>query len=316
MSKIIVKALLVFILCIGFNLIGFSQKESIIIKTQKNKDKSVDFYYEKSVPGSYFLIIKFTALENSAMNTFRDVVKHDSGHLFTLRPEHEGKSIKYSYRTSGFRGVPNPKLDSLFTYALPFKKGKHIIIHENNNVGEKYFDDKSPKNWKSYGISRKKADTVTNMRKGIVVKITNKFDTDTLVKKSYTTKMNSILIEHPDGTFANYKGFKKGSVFVKLGQKVHPHTELGILDAFNDSYRLYFSVYYLMMEGLNSKGKNTVTNRKRQHAYVTPYFYTDNGSVKLEDNKKYEIVFDEEVFLKEFTKKELKKYKKNPSQFE
>lgn len=316
MSKIIAKALLVIILCIGFSHVGFSQKKSIIIKTQKNKDKSVDFYYEKSVPGSYFLTIKFTSLENSVMNTFRDVVKFDSGHLFTLRPEHEGKSIKYSYRTSWFRGIPNPKFDSLFTYTLPFKEGKHIIIHENNNVGEKYFDDESPENWKSYGISRKKADTVTNMRKGIVVKITNKFDTDALVKKSFTTKINSILIEHEDGTYGGYKGFKKDAIFVKLGQKVYPEMELGILDVFNDSYRLYFSVYYLMAEGLNSKGKNTVTNRKRHHAYITPYFYTDRGSVKLEDNKKYKIVFDEEVFLKEFTKKELKKYKKNPSQFE
>lgn len=308
--------LLLVFLFIGFSNNMFSQKKSIAIKTKKNKDKSVDFYYEKNVPGSYYLTIKFTSLENSGMNTFREVIKYRSGHLFTLTPNDADKNIRFSYKTSWIRGVPNPKTDSLFTYTLPFKKGKHVVIHESNNVGEKYFGDQKPINWKSYIIYRKQADTVTSMRKGVVVKIRNKFTADTSVTKRYTSKTNSVLIEHEDGTFANYKGFKKDAFLVKLGQEVFPQTNLGVLDVFNNSYRLYFSVSYLVIDKINSKEKNTVTNRKRQHAYITPYYYTDSGSSQLVDKTKYKIMFDEEIFLKEFSKKELKKYKKNPAQFE
>ncbi|GAA3638118.1 hypothetical protein [Flavivirga jejuensis] len=316
MKKKTKSGLLILFFFIGFSNNILSQEKTIKIKTERNKDKSVDFYYKKNLPGSFHLTIKFTTLENTKAYTYREVVKSNYGFLFKLKPKNANESIKYSYRTSYIRGIPNPKIDSLFTYTLPFKKGKHVIIHENNNVGEKYFNDEKPKNWKSYGIKRKQADTVTNMRKGIVVKITNKFDTDTLVKKKFTTQINRILIEHADGTFASYKGFKKDAIFVKLGQKVYPQTELGILDIFNESYRLYFNIYYLKTDSLNSKEKSTLTKRKRNYAYITPYYYTEKGAVQLENKNKYKIVFDDEAFLKEFSKKEFKKYKKTPEHFE
>jgi hypothetical protein len=47
------------------------------------------------------------------------------------------------------------------------------------------------------------------MRKGIVVDIKNEFQNDTLLMKILLVTPIVSLIEHEDGTYAIYKGFKK-----------------------------------------------------------------------------------------------------------
>lgn len=95
-------------------------------------------------------------------------------------------------------------------------------------------------------MDRVSADTIYNMRKGIVIDVINEFKTDSLDAYKYTSKMNKIFIEHDDGTIARYVGFNSKSIFIKPGQTVYPQTKLGVLDIFNNSvYRLYFDIYYL-----------------------------------------------------------------------
>ena len=192
----------------------FAQSDNIKITYKRNSNKSVDFYYTKKLPGSFYLSVRFTKLENSNSFDYSDVIKAKSGYLFTLRPIDNRKSIRFSYKRSWLRGVPNPKTDSLFTYGLPFKEGVKVLVRENKNVGEKYFGSEKPSKWKSYAAYVKTTDTVCSMRKGIVVGITNKYENDTISKKKFTTKRNSVRIEHQDGTIASYYGFKKNSFLV------------------------------------------------------------------------------------------------------
>ena len=155
------------------------------------------------------------------------------------------------------------------------------------------------------------------MRKGIVVKITNEYKADTLLEKRFTSKRNSIVIEHSDGTYASYTGFKKDSIFVELGQIAYPQTKLGIIDVFNNGqYRLSFSIYYLINNNLDFKEKQTLKNVKSRNKFLTPYFSTEHGIIKLTPNKKYIVAFNEPILFKELTKREKKKYKKNPNIFD
>ena len=92
-------------------------------------------------------------------------MKHDRGNLLKLAPANKEQNIGFSYDYSFIRGVPDPKVDSLFNYVLPFKKGKTIKINESSNLGEKYLGQEKPINWKSYVIDRTDADTVCSVRK-------------------------------------------------------------------------------------------------------------------------------------------------------
>lgn len=307
---------------ISFNQKLLSQNKNIEIKYERNPDKSVDISYTKELPGSYYLKLEFTTLTNcSESRSVEQVIKNSSGTIIKLRPINSDQHITFSYKYSSLVGNPNPKIDSLFNYTMPLKKGKKVKFVEAFYLSERLFGSEKPSDWKSYFIYRKKPDTICSMRKGIVVQIVNEFETDTLIKKSYSNQSNSIRVEHSDGTYAFYGGFKKNSIFVKLGQAVYPQTKLGILDTWNtDKYRLSFSMSYLNDTKSKNKTKNktkqNLKNQKSSYTYLTPYFMTENGSQKLKPKTKYIVTSNEKTLFEEFTKREKKKYKKNPELFE
>ena len=294
-----------------------SQADNIDIKYEILDDNSVQFSYSKKLPGSYYLKVTFPKLENSYPTVFQDVVKYPSGNLIKLRPIDEDKSIRFSYSYNYIKGVPNPKVDSLFRYILPFKNYRRLEVIEATNLYEIYFGTETPIDWKSYIVMSKKADTVCSMRKGIVVGIKNTFGVDASVGKTYSSQRNSLTIEHEDGTYAAYTGIKRNSFFVKLGQTVYPQQKLGILEAYSeDNHRLDFNVYYLYDHAIQKKQKLTMKDYKSRDRFLTPYFSTPNGIHNIKSGEIYVSEANEAVLFKEFTKKEKKAYKKNPDLFQ
>ena len=294
-----------------------SQKKKIEVKYEIKSDRSIDFYYEKNMPGSYYLTLKFDNLENCSNNKiYKKVIKNDSGSLLILEPQNKDKGISFSYKTKYIIGNPDPKINENIVYSLPFKVGKSIKIVEASNVGEKYFGSEKPIDWKSFIVYSNEPDTIYSMRKGIVVKIIDEYQNDDKINKAFTTKRNLILIEHKDGTYATYKGFNKNEIFVKLGQKVYPHTILGKLEKFNKtSYRLDFNSFHYLNNLLDDT-ENTLKNRNHKIKYLNPIFLSDNLNTKIKSKEIYKVSFNEELKLKEFSKREKKKYKKNPNNFQ
>jgi len=306
--------LMTFLTIVGVHHKLIAQNKNIEITYKRNSDKSVDISYTKELPGSYYLRLNFPILENCYPSEFEGVIKSSSGRLIELQPINKEQHVNFSYKYSFLRGVPNPKVDSLFNYTIPFKKGKKIKVQEASNLGEKYFGSEKPSNWKSYIVYTKSADTIHCMRKGIVVKITNKHKSDILFEKSYTSKRNSIIVEHSDGTYASYTGLKKNSFFVKLGQTVYPQTKIGIIEKFNkQNYRLSFAIYYLINANLESSKKQNLKNNKSQNEFLTPYFVTENGIDKLKSGKEHTVTFNKTILFEELTRREKRKQKKNPN---
>ncbi|MEZ7499483.1 hypothetical protein QO200_12130 [Flavobacterium sp. Arc3] len=144
------------------------------------------------------------------------------------------------------------------------------------------------------------------MRKGIVVNLKNEFQNDTLTKMVYTSKTNNIVIEHEDGTYAIYKGFKKDSFKVKLGDIVYPNTMSGTLNKFNnENYILHFSIYYFDNKAMFDSSK-LIKKSNSPYIYLTPYFYTAEGVIKIVAKSSYITDFNESILTKEMTKKGIK----------
>lgn len=301
---------------LAFQII-YSQQKKIEIKYERKKDNSIVFSYKKNVPGSYYLTVKFPRLENSfSRKTYNKVIKFAAGTLFTLKPRDREKGIAFSYNFKYILGNPNPKINAKISYALPFKKGKSVRIIEATNLGEKYFGSNKPIDWKSFIISSKEPEVIYSMRRGIVVEIVNEYQNDTEFNNSFTSKKNSIKVEHNDGSYALYSGFDKNEIFVKLGQEIYPHTTLGKLSKFDEStYRLNFNVFHYLKNLLDDK-KTTLKNRVHKTKYLNPTFYVDNTTKKIEQGKEYTVSFNEEIKLQEFSKREKRKYKKTPEKFQ
>ncbi len=297
-------------LSINFNLLA--QNKVVTIKTERNSDKSIDFYYEKTLPGSYYIIIEFNRLENANKSTFKKVVKHYSGKLFNIKPIDENRGISFSYKFKYSIGEPNPKVDSLFQYTLPFKRGSEVGVMLNKNFfGEEFLESEKKPSWYSLKFFSKSTDTVLCTRKGVVVKIRDEYNDNSKNGKIVTTKSNSITIEHADGTLANYYGFKKGGIIVKLGEKVYPHTKLGLVKKYNDKYSFIFRQFYISDNKTIYNEDRKLKDIAKGKKYVIPYFKTSNGSEQLESKKIYTVEFNEDVFFKEFSKREKKKYLKS-----
>ena len=298
--------------------ITYAQNKDIDITYDEKSDNSIDFHYTKNVPGSYSVRVEFNRLDNSnGSRVHEQVIKYGSGNLFTLRPYNKERGISFSYSVRYILGNPHPKVDDKILYALPFKTGKTVTIREATHLGEEYFGSEKPVDWKSFIVNTNEADTIYSMRRGIVVKIVDNYNSDDKFKKTFTSKRNWIVIEHKDGTYASYEGLDKNQIFVKLGQEVYPHTPLGKLGKFNkDDYRFDFSVYHYTDGLLDDQEKNTLRDRKYRTKYLNPNFFIDGSDKKIKPGESYKVLFNDDIKLQEFSRREKRKYKKNPSNFQ
>jgi hypothetical protein len=309
-------SIIILLLIFGTTFLTFAQSSDISVTYERGSDNSITFNYEKKLPGSYTISVKLTQVQNCLTSDYEGVIQNSTGTLFKLRPLRSDEGITFSYSYTYVHGNMNPKVDSTFTYALPFKKGKKMSPIALSFIGKTYFKDAEPKNWKAYRFTFKTPDTACAIRKGIVIKIEDKYQSDTSISVDYTSKQNSILIEHEDGSMAFYAGFLKNSFLVKEGDTVFPQTNLGILSKYdsNKNYYLSVQVYFFtkmkMNDYLEKRAGQTLAKQQHFQEYINPIFLTTEGKTKLVQRKEYIAEMNEETMIKEFTKKEIKNYKK------
>src|SRR5690554_5869501 len=286
----------------------FSQN-IITLKSQRNKDNSVNIQYTKNKPGSYHVYLNFTRYENMLLPQKRFIIKGSEGFLLKLRPINNQKPISYSYTYTYKREIPNSKVDTSFIYLLPFKNNTSIKVNHLNNLEAKYFDEEEPKNWKAFQFLSNKPDTICSVRKGVIVNVIDNYSIDTTHTYSFSSRRNAILIEHLDGTFARYQGLDGEKIFIKEGDIVLPNQPLGILTQYDkkEIYQLRFSIFYITENPL----ENHKNNEKSSAEYLDPYFQTTEDILKLSPRNKFTTKVTEDILIKELSKRELKNKKEN-----
>ncbi|WP_417939460.1 hypothetical protein [Flavobacterium sp. RS13.1] len=268
----------------------YSQSGKVIIVPIKNADNGVDFTYTKAAAGSYIVNFNFGKLQNTEVSGTKFNATADSGLLFTLKPINKNKKIDFSYSYSATQGYLNPTVNPDITYSLPFKEGKVVKIYAITR------NDVSPERWKSYLVYSKSQDTIYSMRKGTVVFIGDFSESnyDEITKKVTTIQRKRVVIEHADGTFANYSGLNEKAIWVAPGQKVDSQIELGLMDtADNDWFKFVFNVYYHEQD---EKNKN---NFRGTEVAFSPNFLTQKGIGKLLDKREYVVTYNDSIRLQE-----------------
>lgn len=300
--------ILTLIIHFWIGLTAYSQTDDIQIKYVRNLDKSYDFFYLKKQPGTYNIIVKLKSLKNATTNSYEGNVKDNSGFLFQLKPINDAKEIKFKCEAYFHQGNPKPNYDKDFVYLLPFKAGKNVSITKIVQSDDDLTNDKLPYNYYSNFAISNKENTVLAMRKGVVIKILNShiYDSTSIFP---IQKMNEVVIEHEDGTYAIYSGFKKNAIKAKLGQTVLPAEELGTLQkSIKNDYYLMFDTYYWANETDVFPDK-AVNPYKRIHKSLDSLFYTDKGPVVLPEDLNnvfnYKVASTEDIICKELTKNEI-----------
>lgn len=314
--KHLTKTFLCLLIALAITQMGYSQKKSFNITFERNDDKSVTFNYEKDYPGSTFLILEFKQLTNASSRTIKKTIKGYGGRITTLQPVDKNSGIGFSYSYRTITGNINAKPDFDFKYVLPFKDNKEVKVKNLSYLGKK-FGNSNPKNWKYFQFLTQPNGTVCAARKGVVVKVKNGFSANDEAEYGFKSESNSILIEHDDGTLANYSVLKKNSFMVSVGDKVYPSTPLALSGTYDkeENSQLRFTVYYLDKAikdyNLDKIKKQTLENRKHFYAYINPMFYVnDNATLQLKDNTLYTAMCNDAIMQFEMSKREKKRLKK------
>lgn len=286
-----------------------SQEYPLLIKTETKANNSVDFFYTKTDPGNYLVSITLNSLSNCYTTAQKFINANGySGKLLTLTPDKADQGIGYGYKYTIIRGIFKPKIDTNFVYILPFRKGSSVYVAELGYLKSAFFGASTPSDWKSYRFSTEKEDTVLAARKGIVVDIVDKYESE--MGYAFTSKRNVITIEHPDGTIVYYNGLKKGNILVKIGQTVYPGSRLGVNSQYNkdSKFDIDFTIVYLKSKDLENANEAKFETEKGYYGFVTPKFYVhDKGVVNLKSTQQAYIVSSTpDLINRELTKKELK----------
>ncbi len=293
----------------------FAQDDALRVNYQVNPNRNVELSYEKADLGTYTVVLDFTTLVNSSGSERRILTASGKmGRLETLTPTNKDQGITFSYKYSYIRGKLKPKINNDIVYVLPYRKGAKTKVSEAAFVNATYFGNTTPEDWKAYYFYTDTEDTIAAVRKGTVVDIKDTYDTDKPAEVAYKSSLNEIIIEHSDGTLATYRGFKKGSFKVSVGQVVFPGTALGLNSKYSESrpYGVYLIVTYLRSADLEGARGQSLATTKSLYGFITPNFYIDQnpkGAV-LRSGQQYEVESTPEIVTKEMTKREIKQLPK------
>lgn len=172
-----------------------------------------------------------------------------------------------------FRGIFVKNFDIKFPYALPVKNGK--ITAWKTDLRESV---------KTLNFYMHRGDTVYATRSGIACK---------------TANPKQLLIYHADHTFAAYLVMDEN--FIVPGEQVLTGQPVGIAGKTCVSIT-YFFLDENKFDALQATGY--------AYSHFMPTFRTAEGDVIMEEKKKYEAVTDDDLIMRDMTKREQKKYLK------
>ena len=127
---------------------------------------------------------------------------------------------------------------------------------------------------------------------------------------AYSSSVNEIITEQPDGTLAAYRGIKKESFMITVGQTVYPGTPLGLDSRYTTDGKPNISLLITYLKANNFENKvASLSDAKSFYGFITPQFCTaDNAKATLMAQQNYVSDCPADVVKKEMTKKELKNF--------
>ncbi len=293
-----------------FGLTTFSQQEVKVLYETDSKG-NYNFYSINENYCDYTLEVYFQDIVNFKYKVqlpYKTVVSHGKNFLFTLEPDSPYRLSTFRYNYYYFKGPVNPKVDYSIKYLLPIAEGMTTEPFKLDylKISKK---DQEPKDYYALGFKVNAGDTIYASRRGVVSSLR---DSTNLKYSDYifTSDENYIEIYHKDCTFARYQVIKKA--LVEVGDEVEAGDPIAIAsgDKYTSGPHVRFWVYY------NHEYQNEVIDKdgskvKKNWAYVPLTFITKEcPNCKLEYGNTYTCIKPDSIITQEFTKRQLKKWKK------
>ena len=202
-------------------------------------------------PYSITLTIRVSG-NNYKLNTRQPVTKiiepNSTKHLVSVYADNKEKNFKFNTNYNWIMGNTRARHDDSHIYSLPFSKGKSF------RVGQSYDGDFSHSGNIRYSIDfmMPLRSQIRAARGGYVVQLKEDSNRGGAADK-FKDESNFIVIEHSDGTFAEYAHLSQNGVLVKLGQKVNEGQIIGLSGntGYSSGPHLHFMVIKVNEDGTN-----------------------------------------------------------------
>lgn len=172
---------------------------------------------------------------------------------------------------SEVRGLKTGRIkeDTSYVYQLPYSKGKrHLFVQGANSSF-------SHKGELSFDFKMKKGSTICAARDGVVIQTKGDSDKGGL-KEEYLNDGNHIVIQHADGSIAQYWHLAQNGVLVKIGEPVKKGQIIG-----HSGNTGYSAFPHLHFQVIDAKGNQ-----------ILPRFKTKKGNIYIRPERWYKCVAD------------------------
>lgn len=259
---------------------AFSQKsnESKNVEvTSVKSDNSFHINAENKNPFSITLTIKVSG-KNYKLNTRQPVTKvikaKSTKHLVSVYADDKEKSFEFSTNYNWVMGDTKARHNDSYIYNLPYKTGKSF------RVGQAYNGTFSHSGNIRYSIDfmMPLKTQIHAARGGRVVQMHEDSDRGG-ASDEFKDASNFVVIEHNDGTFAEYAHLSKNGVLVNLGQKIYEGQLIGLSGntGYSSGPHLHFMVIKVNEDGTNEslpvrfKTKGGIINTFKEGEFYTAY---------------------------------------------
>ncbi|HVV70151.1 MAG TPA: M23 family metallopeptidase [Verrucomicrobiae bacterium] len=253
--------------------LGNGQSRQMVRLTQRRDGDSIHFWAENLEAADVTATFGLSLVNLRGSRGFpltMTLAPHQRIEAFTLRPIDAGREWRFNITNAYTLGSSLAVHDDSYAYSLPFAAGQAFQVTQaddgpfSHSGAERHAID-----WKM-----PEGTPVFAARSGIVVGTKDDSDTGG-PERRFETCANYILIEHSDGTIANYAHLLKHGVKVRLGEKVDVGTAIGQSGntGFSSGPHLHLSVF----KTLNGRDRESIPIR----------FQTAHGVERLVSGESY-----------------------------
>lgn len=282
---------------LAVSVFAIAQPDQTVKVTYERSSKGdVTFYAETDSYMPYTVTLSFPQLTNASYAegyVHEAAIQRGKTRLLSLRPSNADAPIGFSYRYSYRAGNKFLKPDTNFVYLLPLAEGKTVKVKYLISM-ERFLDKEKPKRQVGIAFRTTAGDTVFAARGGLVTEIKD-YSASTSEGTFFQAKENYVVVCHKDGTFARYKLFQDGGIFVSPGDEIIPGQPMGIIggENYEQGSHLRFSIYCPHLPDLSFQ----------------PLFHlSPDVTGRPEQRETYVVEHPASIVMQEMSKKAKKKY--------
>ncbi|MFZ5374414.1 MAG: M23 family metallopeptidase [Campylobacterota bacterium] len=218
-------------------------RNSVILSAESDGKGGFEFEAENLNPYTVTLNIDFASIENlkpsSKIPFFIEIPGNSRKKVLALARLSAAQGVNYRAAYGWVRGSAFAVHDDHYRYALPFAKGSNIVVSQGYHGGITH------KGLSAYAIDFPVpiGTPIHAAREGTVVGAEGSHDRGGL-SPDFRQYANYVIIEHSDGTMANYYHLKRGGAAVRIGQKVAQGDLIGYSGntGYSSGPHLHFSI--------------------------------------------------------------------------